>query len=346
MARFLRSYPATLRAADPRMTDPSSPNTDEPPEPNANPERVSPLRRAMKLASTLLVIGLFAWVIRSIVRDAAELDWSNLVRSPLSLVGAIGLWSLAFGFRAWLWGEMMRRIGYSIGHFEGARVFFASHLGRFLPGKVWSVAGAGLFGKRYGLPARQSAVAMMVFLIIYYMVGSLFTLLVVWQLSATHVWVSVGIAVAGLGLLVFLATPLFPGLLRWLGARFGRDMSGLQLPSAGMLVVITVGLAAVWVTAGSAYVLLSRAVVPPEAGQIGFIAGWGIYASALVAGFAALFAPAGLGVREAVMLALLEPSVGAAFGGVVTLAARVVITSLELTFSLWGAWPALVERRK
>jgi hypothetical protein len=177
------------------------------------------------------------------------------------------------------------------------------------------------------------------------MVGSLFTLLVVWELSATHIAVAIAIAVGGVGLLVFLATPLFPALLRWLGKRFGRDMSELQLPSAGVLVMITLGLCGVWVVAGSAYVMLSRAVVPAEAGTLAFVSGWGIYASALVAGFAALFAPSGLGVREAVMLALLEPSLGAAFGGVVTIASRVVITSLELTFSLWGAWPALRERR-
>lgn len=321
---------------------PLKPKADEP---SSAPQPPTTFRRVLKLASTLLVIALFAWVIRSIVRDASQLDWSNLVRDPLALVSAVALWSGAFTFRAWLWGEMMRRIGHPVGHFEGARVFFASHLGRFLPGKVWSVAGAGLFGKRYGLPPRASVVSMMVFLIIYYMVGSLFALLVIWQLSAAHGAVAVVIAVGGLALLGFLATPWFPALLQWLGRRFGRDMEGLKLPSPAVLVLITLGLCGVWITAGSAYVMLSRAVVPIEAGRLGFVEGWGVYASALVAGFAALFAPSGLGVREAVMLTLLEGPLGAAFGGVVTIAARVVITSLELTFSLWGAWPMLRERR-
>ncbi len=303
-------------------------------------------KKVLMVVNIVLITALFAWVVTSIVADASKLDWSNLVRDPWALAIALVLWATAFCFRAWLWGEMMRRIGYRVGHLAGARVFFASHMGRFLPGKVWSVAGAGLFGKRYGLPPRASVVAMMVFLIIYYMVGSLLTLLVVWQLSAAHAGVAIAIAVGGLGLLVFLATPLFPALLRWLGNKFGRDMSQLRLPSAKVLVMVAIGLLAVWLAAGSAYVMLSRAVVPPEAGALGFVAGWGVYAAALVAGFAALFAPSGLGVREAVMLALLEPSLGAAFGGVVTIASRVLITSLELAFSLWGAWPALVERRK
>lgn len=324
--------------------DPSSEPSEapKPAEPAAPP---SPKKRVLMVINTVLILGLFAWVIQSIVRDASKLDWSNLVRDPVALALAMVLWATAFSFRAWLWGEMMRRIGYPVGHLAGARVFFASHLGRFLPGKVWSVAGAGLFGKRYGLPARGSVVAMMVFLIIYYMVGSLLTLLVVWQLSTAHIGVAIAIAAGGLGMLAFLATPLFPRLLRWLGAKFKRDMSELRLPSPGVLIVVALGLTAVWCTAGGAYVMLSRAVVPVDEGQLGYVAGLGVYASALVAGFAALFAPSGLGVREAVMLALLEPSIGAAFGGVVTIASRVLITSLELTFSLWGAWPALAERR-
>ncbi len=330
---------------DPSPQEEAPANEQDEPAQTARPPR-STRKKVIMVVNIVLITALFAWVIKSIVADASRLDWSNLVRDPGALAIAMALWAVAFTFRAWLWGEMMRRIGYPVGHLAGARVFFASHMGRFLPGKVWSVAGAGLFGKRYGLPPRASVVAMTVFLIIYYMVGSLLTLLVVWQLSTAHIGVAIAIAVGGLGLLGFLATPLFPALLRWLGDRFGRDMSQLRLPSPKVLVMVALGLLAVWLTAGSAYVMLSRAVVPPEAGSLGFVAGWGVYASALVAGFAALFAPSGLGVREAVMLALLEPSLGAAFGGVVTIASRVLITSLELTFSLWGAWPALVARRR
>ena len=105
----------------------------------------------MRWGTTIFVTALFAWVIRSIVRDAERLEWHGLVSDPWPIVTSVVLWLVAFLFRAWLWGEMMRRTGYAVPHVAGARVFLASHLGRFLPGKMWSVLGAGIFGKQLGV---------------------------------------------------------------------------------------------------------------------------------------------------------------------------------------------------
>lgn|GEM_PF-1228224 len=315
----------------------------------ASPEQTkkkSAKRRLLFVFKFVVIGGLFAWVGQSIARDASSLDWSNLIQDPLPIVAAIGLWLVAFLFRAWLWGEMMRRTGYPVGHVAGARVFLASHLGRFLPGKIWSVAGAGIFGKEHGLPARASAVSMTIFLIIYYMMGSLVALLVIWRLGQAQVLVAVAIGVGGVGALGLLMSPLFPKLLRWIGRKFNRDMSELKLPSPGMLAVVALGLAAVWLLAGLGFAVMIRGVVPPDSGGVPLVVGVGTYASALVAGFAALFAPAGLGVREAVMLSLLKPSIGAAVAGLATLTSRLIITSMELLLSLWGAWPFLVTRRR
>lgn len=314
--------------------------------PTEKPETKSAKRRLLSVAKFVIIGGLFVWVGRSIARDASSLDWSNLIKEPSWIVAAIGLWLVAFGFRAWLWGEMMRRTGYPVGHIAGARVFLASHLGRFLPGKVWSVAGAGIFGKDHGLPARASAVSMTIFLIIYYMMGGLAALLVIWRLGQAQVLVAIAIGVGGATALGLLMSPLFPRLLRWVGRKFKRDMSELKLPSPAMLAVVALGLALVWVLAGTGFTLMIRGVVPAGSQNVPLVVGIGTYASALVAGFAALFAPAGLGVREAVMLALLEPSIGAAIAGLATLTSRLIITTMELLLSLWGAWPFLMSRRK
>jgi len=320
-----------------------APSEDE----GSPPPKQSPARRWVILLLKIVIIGgLFVWVGRSVARDASSLDWSNLIRNPGAIVAAVGLWVCAFVFRAWLWGAMMRRTGYPVGHVAGARVFLASHMGRFLPGKVWSVAGAGIFGREHGLPPRASAVSMTIFLIIYYMMGSLVALLVIWRLGQTKLLAAVGIGVGGIAALGLLMSPLFPKLLHWVGRKFNRDMSELKLPSPATLAGVALGLAAVWTGAGLGFAVMLEGVVPASTPDVPLVIGIGTYASALVAGFAALFAPAGLGVREAVMLGLLEPSIGAALAGLATIASRILITSLELSLSLWGAWPFLVSRRR
>jgi hypothetical protein len=299
-----------------------------------------------RLAVYGFVLALFLWVGRRIVTDAGEVDWSNLVRDWRLIGLATAMWVSVFVFRAWLWGEMMRRIGYPVGHVAGARVFLASHLGRFLPGKVWSVVGAGIFAKQAGVPGPAAAVTMTVFLIIYYMMGSLGALLVVWRLSQAHLWSAIVAAVLGLAVLVFLGSRWFPVLLHWVGRKAKRNLTDLKLPSPGVLIVVALGLALVWVVAGAALAVMSSAITPAGSPSLSVIDGVGTYCSALVAGFAVLFAPAGLGVREAVMLELLAPTYGGAFAGLIALVSRIIITSLELLLSLWGIWPHLRARKR
>lgn len=300
----------------------------------------------IKWATRVVVFVLFAWVIRNIVRDAERIDWSELGSEPGPFVFSAFLWFVAFAFRAWLWGEMMRRTGYPIGHLAGARVFLASHLGRYLPGKMWSVLGAGIFGKQEGVPAAACALSMTVFLIIYYMLGSLAALLVIWQLSELHLWSAVIVGVLGIATLVFLGTRWFPLLLHWIGRKAKRNLADVQLPSPSVLVLVGVGLAAVWAVTGWALVQMTRGVLPPGSPPMSFIDGLGVYAASLVAGFLALFAPAGLGVREAVMTALLQPVYGGAFAAVISIVSRLTITVLELVLSFWGIWPHMMARRK
>jgi len=318
--------------------------TAEPASPPENrPKKPRPLW--MRWGTTLFVTALFAWVIRSIVRDAERLEWHGLVSDPWPIVWSVVLWLVSFLFRAWLWGEMMRRTGYAIPHIAGARVFLASHLGRFLPGKMWSVLGAGIFGKQLGVPGSACALSMTVFLIIYYMLGSLAALLVIWQLSEAYLWSSVIVGVLGVAVLVFLGTRWFPILLHWVGRKANRNLEGVALPSPSVLVFVGLGLAAVWVVTGLALCEMTRGVLPAGAPAMGAVEGIGVYAASLVAGFVVLFAPAGLGVREAVMTALLLPSLGGGYAGVISIVSRIIITVMELLLSLWGIWPHLASRR-
>jgi hypothetical protein len=310
---------------------------------SAGSKRRSPWKR---VATVVFVVALFVWVGRRIVGDAEGVDWSNLVVDWRSIALATVAWAIIFVFRAWLWGAMMRRTGYAVGHVAGARVFLASHLGRFLPGKVWSVMGAGIFARELGVPASASAVSMTVFLIMYYLMGSLAALLVVYRLSQGYRWSAVAVGVLGLVMLGFLASRWFPILLHWVGRKTGRNLTDLKLPSPGVLVLVALGLALVWLVAGWALCVMVAGILPPDAAPLSLVDGVGTYAASLVAGFAVLFAPAGLGVREAVMLELLRPEHGGAYAGLIALVSRIIITTLELLLSLWGIWPHLRRKKR
>src|SRR5436190_915077 len=75
---------------------------------------------------------------------------------------------------------------------------------------------------------------------------------------------------------------------------------------------------------GLSFWLTARALVPVPLEDLGFYTG--VFAIASLAGLFAFFAPVGLGVREAVLVALLRPRLGTADALLVAAASRGVLT--------------------
>ena len=61
-----------------------------------------------------------------------------------------------------------------------------------------------------------------------------------------------------------------------------------------------------------------------------------MFAAGYITGLLALFAPGGVGVREAVFIALLAPSVGSGGAIVLGVASRVLLTLTEIAAALLG----------
>ncbi|MYJ17677.1 MAG: hypothetical protein F4106_06470 [Gemmatimonadetes bacterium] len=140
--------------------------------------------------------------------------------------------------------------------------------------------------------------------------------------------------VAGLVIVVGLAAFLHFGgagvLLRWALRRSGHD-EDLPHPDGRRLLILLPGYLFNWVAYGIAFVLLGRGLGM----ELGF-------AAAYFAGYVALFAPAGIGIRESTLAAFVAPVLGTEAGWVLAALQRVWITAVEL---LGAAAGALVLRR-
>lgn len=323
------------------MTDPSqsaSSSTSEELRPRPNRKRL-----VARVIGALLVVALLGWVGKGLVEDADQLDWTHAFEQPDWLAGAALAWLVTFVFRGWLWGEFLRRSGYPVPAIAPIRVFYASQLGRFLPGKVWSLLGAGAFGPRIGVPASASMLYMFVFLVLHYMVGCVLALFVV-EAFSQFAWTAGAVAVFGVGLLGFLFTPAFPKLLARLGRLTGRPLDEIPLPSPAVLLMTVVGLAIAWMGAAFGFWCFVRAMVPAETAVLAPVGALGAFSASLVAGFLAIFAPMGLGVREAVMVGAIGGELGVGYAAMVAIGSRVLLLAVELTLSAWGIWPHLFRK--
>ena len=217
------------------------------------------------------------------------------------------------------WGQRLR-------YGSAMRIWFLANLGRYIPGKIWSVAGMVVLAQQRGVAAwaaTASAVAVQAIGI-----GTAVALILVTSTSASS---PLGIAVAGLVALGTIA------LLAWEFAteriaRIVPRMDQLKPLPLGSLLSATALTQLSWVTYGAAFWALSRGLGQPH--TLGFGTAAGVFAAGYILGLLALFSPGGAGVRDAVFIALLTPSLGAGGAIALSLASRVVLTAVEAVAGL------------
>jgi len=209
---------------------------------------------------------------------------------------ALGLIASAAAYPAWR--DVMRGLGLDLPVGSGARIFFTTQLGKYLPGSVWPLVLQMEAGRRHGA-SRRTVIA-----------GNLTTILV-------GCLVGVGVAVVFLagsrsqaldGYLWLLAfVPLLLALLhpRAISAildhvfgLLGRERLGQRVPLRSMATVASWSVA-VYLGLGAHVAAL---VVPQAGGGLRTVAvSVGGMALAVAAGILFIPAPAGAGVRDAVL---------------------------------------------
>ncbi len=275
--------------------------------------------RVARAAFVLLVIGFAWWGFEgrwTEIGDAAAA--TGAVRLGVAVVGA----GIGLALTGVLWRTLLAGLGAPVPQRDAGAVFFVGQLGKYVPGSVWTFAAQAQLGRRHGVPARSSVTASALFLLLHTFSGLVLGgLLVAGGVVTTdldRVWWLL-LAVGG-------ALALAPPVLRFLG----RRLSGAEVAAPGLLRSLAL-MTAVWACYGaSLWILVPGADLPAAVAA---------FALAHAAGVLLVFAPAGLGAREAVLIALLAPAVGVPTAAAAALLARVAhsIGDFALAACAW-AW--------
>ncbi len=246
-----------------------------------------------------------------------------------------------FTYLVGLWARMVRGLGGPVlGLGESVRIFFLANLGRYVPGKVWQLVGlAYLAGKRgVSLPVASSAAVL----------GQLFSLGAAALLAALALAASAGTRLPGellpvslaLAALIALLTTVPAALRLLLRVAFRLGRSGESVPKLDpWFGARWLGLyLPAWLGYGVAFGLLWSGFAPLT--PVSWLAAVGGFCGAYFLGYAAVFAPAGVGVREGAMAVLLAPWLGAAPATVLAISARIWMTVAELLPLAGVGWVA------
>lgn len=255
--------------------------------------------------------------------------------SPGALVAAL-LLGLGYVVLTMLsWRVVLADLGSALPVGAAGRLFFLSQLGKYLPGGVWNVLAAAEMGMDHAIPRRRSVTVLVVSILVSIVTGLALAVGAV-GLAPPDVAASYGWVVWTFPLFVAALTP--PVLNRLLEAALRATrrpplehrLSGRGIAGASGWALVS------WVVAGAlVWVVATEAGMAATGSTLALAVGG--YALAWTVGFLVVFVPAGVGVREAVLAAVLAGRLDA--GGVVVtvLLARVFMTVADLALGTAAA---------
>jgi len=257
-------------------------------------------------------------------------QWPS-VRAALASIGvptiAVALVSVLVAMVAAMqaWRLILAALGSPLPIRIAARILFVGQLGKYLPGSIWPMLAQMELGATHRVPRHHSASASVLNMFVSLSSALLIALLTLPFVanSASYVWAAV-------------AAPVLLGCLhpRVLNALLGRLFRLTRQPpldrplAAGAVAGALAWWSGAWMCYGLQIWLLTTRLGAPR-GTAALVA-LGGFSLAWCAGFLAVFVPAGAGVREILLAALLSPIVGAGAATAVALVSRVLTTAGDL----------------
>lgn len=268
------------------------------------------------------------------VRAALErVDTTTLVLALLAAAANVVVAAAA-------WRTVLADLGFRLPVRAAARTFLVGQLGKYLPGSVWQVVASAELAADHGVPRRTSAASSLVALLVTSATGVLLGGLLPLMLppGTLPAWVVRSSPVIGAGALLLLLPPVWNRLAHRVTTLLRLPPTG-ELQLRGLLGASAWNLLS-WVCAGLMTAALAAGLGAGADLRLVLLATVA-YACAWVAGTAAVFVPAGVGVREVVLAAALASELDAGVVLVVVILARLVTTTADLVLALGAAlWAA------
>lgn len=278
------------------------------------------LRAASRLLAAGLVVYLAIRLWQLWDRHPVDFHTAEAGTFVLSVLTA----AIAVTAFALVWTVILRRLGVNARP-SWVGIWFKSQLGKYLPGSIWQYAGRLTLGRSRGISVQIGLASIAVEVVAALIAAAVASALALPLVYAFAAWAGAALLC---GLVYFVRsglTALAERLAAPALARVDRSTvaAGLRaVPVAVALYVLT------WALYGSAFWLTAHSLFAVPASDL--LHYTGVFAIAWVAGYVVVFAPGGIGVREAVLVALLSGRIGEAHAIGLATTSRLVLSAIDL----------------
>jgi hypothetical protein len=279
--------------------------------------------------------------IRSLV-----VNWQSFRAQPIVwefsanwILASVGVVFASYAVLIEAWRRVVLSMGERLSFVTAARIWFLASLGKYVPGKVWAIAGAAVLAQRAGVDPSAAVAGAVVLQALALASGAL-----VVAATARHALEAVGQGAVPLSVAVVLlslvgvALLTSPSLLDRLNRHLPGSWPRLRAIPGPIVVSALVANMLAWMGYGVALLLLAKGSLPDV--RLTLAQAIGVFTSSYLIGFIALFAPGGLGPRESVFLLMLADDVGLKAAAALAIASRLLLTCTEVL----PAVPLLIRR--
>lgn len=253
-----------------------------------------------------LVLGYFVFGVLSRSWDEIRVNAAALRPSWPGLLLASGCVVIGYAVLIASWRLLLWTWRSPLPVLDATRIWFVSSLGKYVPGKIWSIGAMAVLAKEAGaspIAATGSAIIMQIVniaagfsVVAVAGAGELLTSSPVLRMAA---WVTLAATALGLA--------YGPALLVWAvrtATRLAkRPMPDMPRITRSTLLLVFAANAVAWIAYGIGFGIFWSALLGRGGGIS--MAALAVYTGSYLLGFLALVAPGGLGVRESILIGLL-----------------------------------------
>jgi hypothetical protein len=286
--------------------------------------------RVWRIVQALLGVATVLFVAVYVVRNwddvrQAQMAWRI---SPSYLLAGVLLVWLVFLVQAEAWRRMVAAWGYRLRWLPAASVWLLSSMAKYIPGKVWALTSMAVMAERRNVPAWAATASAVLLQILSVGTGALVVAATGLGESQTGPLGEAALIVLAAASLAVTLLVLWPSVTRWLVARVAPRADLTHIPG---LAAVGLGAGAnllAWLGYGAAFWLFARGSLPEA--PLGVGESIGAFAGSYLAGMIAPFAPGGLGVRESVLILMLQSGIGLGNAVALSAVARLITTAAEV----------------
>ncbi|CAG0935640.1 hypothetical protein TFLX_04488 [Thermoflexales bacterium] len=288
-------------------------------------EQVIEKKRTRRWLPTLISIGIAAFIAVLLLHTVSS-NWAVLTSQPITfvwlpLILAFGTYVVDLFLAIWVWHRLGQRILGVRDWRRNSRVYLSTLLARRLPGSFWHFLGRAQIYSEDGIPKSISSVGSAVEFVVFFLSGGVLYIALLPWLRGAQISSWVFLCFLPLGLLL-----LFPRSVKWLTIKIFRVPTSLAIQRRDLVEWIFFDVL-VWGVGGILlYLVINSFYVLPVEYVPNVIAAWTL---ATMIGMIAVFTPAGLGVREITLSALLTPFVVPPFNVIIAVMVRIIVTVFD-----------------